>query len=76
MRASDCGGSQPKQLDGVPMMQPDVGEAELVDRRERLRHAVDERFASDKARARVSLRLGDQMLRAAKTDFEPHALDR
>ena len=76
MRASDCGGQPVEQVDGVPVMQPDVCEAELVDRDQRLRHAVDERLASDEAGARVSLRLRDQMLRAAEADFEPHVVDR
>src|SRR5262245_31983707 len=53
-------------------MQADVGEAARMDRRERLRHAVDERLDADEASARLSLGLCDQMLAAAKADLHPH----
>ena len=48
----------------------------LVDRGERLRHAVDERLDADEADARIGLRLRDQMLGAAEADFEPNVVDR
>ena len=48
----------------------------LVDRRQRLGHAVDERLGADEAGARIGLRLPDQMLGAAEADFEPNVVDR
>ena len=51
---------QPReQLDGVAMVQPDIPELEIIDPHERLRHAVDERLASDEAGARKRLRFRD-----------------
>src|SRR5262245_54965484 len=56
-------------------MQTDVGEAAIVDRRERLRHAVDEWLDPDEAGRRVLFRLGDKMLAATEAAFEAHRVD-
>ena len=56
-------------------MQPDVVELALVDRDQRLGHAVDERLDADEAGARMPLRLGDQMFAAAEAAFEPDLVD-
>ena len=62
---------QPGQhVGGVAVVQADVGEAAVVDRSERLRHAVDERLDPDEAGPRVALRLRHQMLAAAEAAFE------
>ena len=56
-------------------MQPDVFELALVDRRQRLGHAVDERLDADEARARMLRGFGDQMLAAAEAAFQPDLVD-
>jgi hypothetical protein len=43
------------------------------DRRQRLRHAIDERLVADKADVWIGKRLRDQMFAAAEPDLEPHA---
>src|SRR4051794_26845079 len=56
-------------------MQPDVLELALVDRRQRLGHAVDERLDADEARARMLRSFGDQMFAAAEAAFQPDLVD-
>ena len=56
-------------------MQPDVGELALVDRGQRLGHAVDERLDADEAGARIALGFRDQVLAAAEAAFQPHVVD-
>ena len=69
-------GRQPRQQVGrVAVMQPDVVELALVDRGQRLGHAVDERLDADEAGARMPLGLGDQMFAAAEAAFEPDLVD-
>ena len=59
-----------QQLGRVAVMQADVGEPALLDRCQRLGHAVDERLAADEACARMAPGLGDQVLAAAEADFQ------
>ena len=67
---------QPGQHVGrVAVMQPDVGKLALVDRSQRLGHAVDERLDADEAGARMALGLRDQMLAAAEPAFQAHLVD-
>ncbi len=61
---------------GVAGRQTDVLEPVLLDRGKRLGHAIDERLAADEAGARICQCLRDQMLAAAKADFQPHVIDR
>ena len=56
-------------------MQPDVVELALVDRDQRLGHAVDEGSMPMKPVRGCALRLRDQMLAAAEADFQPHLVD-
>ena len=55
----------------VARAQPDIVEALLVDRRQQLGDAVDERLAADEADIGILARLRDQMLAAAEADLEP-----
>jgi len=64
-----------EQLDCIAVMQANVGEAEFIDRDQRLGHAVDEWLAADEAGARMRLRLRDQVLGAAKANLEPYTFD-
>ncbi len=57
-------------------MQADVGQLRIVDRHERLGHAVDERLGADEADAGTGLGPPDQMLGAAEADFELNVIDR
>ena len=57
-------------------MQPDVGDLLKIDRRQRLRHSVDERLGADEPAARIGLRLRDQVLSAAESDLQAHVVDR
>src|SRR5579883_1792486 len=59
------------QRAGVARPEPDIVEPLLFDRRQRLGDAVDERFGADEADIAMRQGLGDQMLAAAKADFEP-----
>ena len=56
-------------------MQADVFELALVDRGQRLGHAVDERLDADEAGTRMPLRFGDQVFAAAEAAFEPDLVD-
>src|SRR5882724_9850432 len=56
-------------------MQPDVLKLALVDRRQRLGHAVDERLDADEARARMQQGLRNQMFAAAEAAFQPDLVD-
>jgi hypothetical protein len=59
-----------KHVAGVAVMQADVRDARILDAREALGDAVQERLDSEKARVRVRPRLRDQMLAGAEADFE------
>ena len=49
-------------------------ELALLDRGQRLGHAVDEGLDADESRARMLRGLGDQMLAAAEAAFQPHVV--
>ena len=65
-----------QQFRGVAREQPDVADAMGFDLRQDLCHAVDVRLAADEAGIRKGTGFGDQMLAAAKSDFEPDGIDR
>src|SRR5262245_50755094 len=66
-----CIGELRNKIARVPAPQPHVRQASLLDRRQQLRHAVNERFCADDADARVSLGLPREVLPASEPDFEP-----
>ena len=63
------------EIDRIVEMQTHIAQVFAFDRGERFRHAVDERLDADKAGARLALRLRNQELAAAKSDFEAHLAD-
>ncbi len=74
--ACQGGGWQPgEDVSRVTMMQADVGEALCVDRRQCLRHAVDEWLDADEAAIGIKLRLRDEVFGTAEADFEPYLAD-
>ena len=75
IRASDCGGAQASNSAASPAIQADVADVVRLDLRQDLRHAVDIGLAADEADVRKGLRLRDQMLAAAESDFEPDIVD-
>jgi hypothetical protein len=64
-------GQRRDQRAGVAGAQPDIVELFPLDRRQRLGEAVVEGLGAEKADVAMRRRLGDQMLAAAKADFEP-----
>jgi len=63
-----------QQFGGIAREQFDVADVVRFDLGEDLCHAVDIGFAADEADMRKAQRLRDQMLAAAKSDFQAHAL--
>ena len=57
------------------MIEPDVRKAIRGNGRQRLSHAVDERFGPDEAVALVAPCLGDEVFATAESDLEPHVID-
>ena len=56
-------------------MQANIFKSVFRDQRERLGHAVDERFAADKTSAGMIDGFGDHMLAAAETNLKPNVVD-
>jgi hypothetical protein len=53
------------------MVKPNICKLEIGDRRQGLRHSVDEGLAPDEADLRLRPRLGDKVLSPAEADLEP-----
>ena len=64
-----------QQFRGVAGIEADIADIVRLDLRQDLRHAVDIGLAADEPDVRKGLRLRDQMLAAAESDFEPDILD-
>ena len=64
-----------QQFRGIAGIEPDVADILRLDLRQDFCHAVDIGLAADEPDVRKSLRLRDQMLAAAESDFEPDILD-
>ena len=56
-------------------MQADIARAVLLDRRQRLGHAVDERLDPMKPVRGRAMRLGDQVFAAAEADLQPNVVN-
>src|SRR5215212_1114544 len=63
-------GEARQERERVAVPEADVRQALALDRRQELRHAVDEGLAADEPRLRPGARLGGEMLAAAKADLE------
>src|SRR5215218_2793639 len=63
-------GEARQQRGSIAVPEADVRQAVALDRRQELRHAVDEGLAADEARLRAGARLGGEMLAAAEADLE------
>ncbi len=61
----------PQQLTGIVRAETDVGQAALLDSRQRLDDAVLEYLAADEADIGIGMRLPDEVLAAAKADLQP-----
>ena len=75
--AGERGRGQPvEQPGGVIVMQADIAEGAVGDRRDRLGHAGDEGLDADEAGAGVGRGVGGQMVAPAEADLEPDVIDR
>ena len=63
-----------QQFGGVAGVEPDIADVVGFDLRQDLRHAVDIGLAADEPDLGKCLRFGDQMLAAAKSDFQPDGI--
>jgi uncharacterized protein (DUF2336 family) len=76
VEAGEARARQPgDQFARVAVMQPDIADLVVLNQRQDLGHAVDERLAADESHARVAQSFGDQVLAAAEADLQPYLID-
>ncbi len=76
MRASAASGSQSSNSIASPKWSRTLRIAFVLDRRQHLGHAVDERLAADEAGFGMGARLRGKVLAAAEANFEADVFDR